>query len=441
MTDTTKLPKGGVNPPTELPGPRDHAIVNAALPNRAIIPMLQHVGRPAICTVKRGDTVSEGMLIGRADGPQSANVHASVPGVVAAITEIMLASGERCEAVHIDLGGSFQTSGKPRTARPWKSLGAPELLERIRAAGVVGLGGGAFPTHLKLARTPGTCTLLAANGLDCEPSLGADDALLREKAPEIVEGIHICQALLSPGRTVLAVSECSADLVPELERVIRDAGVPAQVVVLPARYPQGHEQLVVAALEGRPPRRDPSSVAVNVATLYAMFEAVVLGRPLIDRVLTVTGTTVARPHNLKARLGTRVGDLLEECGMDPARTAKVVLGGPMRGVTVDSLDLPVTKATLGIVAFSRDEAKAPRETACIRCGSCIEVCPWDLNPTRLYKLIRMGDDSQAAVEGLGRCTECGCCSYACPSRIPLSAVLGDGRRRASALGNGGGRNV
>ena len=428
MTDTTKLPRGGVNPPPELPGPLDPAIANAALPNRAIIPMLQHSGRPALRLVKPGDTVSEGMLIGRADGPQSANVHASVPGVVAAVTEITLASGERCEAVQIDLGGSFETSGKPRVPRPWKSLGAPELLERIRGAGVVGLGGAAFPTHLKLARAPGSCTLLAANGLDCEPALGADDALLREKAAEIVEGIHICQSLLSPGRTVLAVGERSRDLVPGLERMIQGAGLHAQVVVLPARYPQGHEQLVIAALAGKPPRRDPSSVAVNVATLYAMYEAVVLGKPLIDRVLTVTGTTVARPRNLKARLGTRVGDLLEECGVDPSQTAKVVLGGPMRGVAVDSLDLPVTKDTIGIVAFSREEARPPRETACIRCGSCIEVCPWGLNPTRLYKLIRMGDDGQAAAEGLSRCTECGCCSYACPSRIPLSSILGQGKQ-------------
>ena len=441
MTDTTKLPRGGVNPPPELPGPRDPAIANAALPNRAIIPMLQHQGRPALRLVKPGDAVSEGMLIGRADGSQSANVHASVPGVVAAVTEIALATGEKCETVEIDLGGSFETSGRPRTPRPWKGLGAPELLERIRAAGVVGLGGASFPTHLKLARAAGPCELLAANGLDCEPALGADDALLRERSAEIVEGIHICQVLLSPVRTVLAVSDRSEDLVPGLEGALQRAGVAAQVVVLPSRYPQGHEQLVIAALAGRPPRHDPASVAVNVATLYAMYEAVVMGRPLIDRVVTVTGTTVSRPRNLKVRLGTRVGDLLEECGVDPAQTGKVVVGGPMRGVSVSSLDLPVTKGTLGIVTFSREEARPPKETACIRCGTCVEVCPWGLHPTRLYKLIRVGSHALAAAEGLARCTECGCCSYACPSRIPLSAVIGEGRRRLSASGNGGTRNA
>ncbi len=436
MTETTKLPRGGVNPPPELPGPRDPAIANAALPNRAIIPMLQHAGRPAICLVKPGDPVSEGMLIGRADGAHSANVHASVPGTVAAVGEITLVSGQRCQAVEIDLGGSFETSGRPRVRRQWTGLAPAELLERIRSAGVVGLGGNALPTHLKLARGSGSCELLAGNGLDSEPALGADDALLREKPNEIVEGLHICQSLLAPGRTVLAVSDRSEDLVPALERALRDSGVKGEVAVLPSRYPQGHEQLVVAALVGRPPRPDPAAIAVNVATLHAVYEAVVLGKPLIDRVLTVTGSTASAPRNLKVRLGTRVGDLLEECGVDLAETGKVVLGGPMRGVSVASLDLPVTKSTLGIVTFSREEARPPRETACIRCGACIEVCPWGLAPTRLFKLIRMGDDQQAAREGLSRCTECGCCSYACPSRIPLSSVLGDGRRRLSDAGNG-----
>jgi Na+-translocating ferredoxin:NAD+ oxidoreductase subunit C len=437
MTDTTKLPRGGVNPPIELPGPRDRAIVNAALPNRAIIPLLQHAGKPAIRLVKPGDAVSEGMLIGRADGPHSANVHASVPGIVAAVREISQASGPSCEAIEIDLGGSFETSGKPRVPRPWAGLGRAEILERIRAAGVVGLGGASVPTHLKLARAAeGSCSLLAGNGLDCEPSLGADDALLREKPAEIVEGLRICQSLLSPARTVLAISERSEDLVEELQRVIQRVGMKAEVEVLPSRYPQGHEQLVVAALSGRPPGRDPSSTALNVATLYAVYEAVVLGKPLIDRILTVTGSTVSSPRNLKVRLGTRVGDLLDECGGNLAETAKVVLGGPMRGVSVSSLDLPVTKGTLGVVTFSAAEARPPRETACIRCGACIEACPWGLDPTRLFKLIRMGEGAQAGREGLARCTECGCCSYTCPSRIPLSEILGEGRRRMAASSRG-----
>jgi electron transport complex protein RnfC len=439
MTNTTKLPKGGVNPPVELPGPRDPGIANAALPNRATIPLLQHAGRPAIRLVKPGDVVSEGMLVGKADGPRSANVHSSVPGVVAEIREITLSSGERCEALEIDLGGSFDTSGRPRTRRPWQNLPRADLLERIRSAGVVGLGGGGLPTHLKLTPPPGgSCSLLAANGLDCEPSLGADDALLREKPAEIVEGLRICQLLLSPARTVLAVGERSEDLVQDLERTVQQAGMDAQVVALPARYPQGHEQLVVAALEGRPPGADPSCTALNVATLLAVYEAVVLDKPLIQRVLTVTGSTVAHPRNLKVRLGTRVSDLLDECGGDLAQTGKVVMGGPMRGVSISSLDLPVTKRTLGVVTFSTAEARPLQEAACIRCGTCIEVCPWGLEPTRLFKLIRMGEEVQAGREGLGRCTECGCCSYACPSRIPLSAILGEGRRRILGPGDRGG---
>jgi electron transport complex protein RnfC len=441
MTDTTRLPKGGVNPPLELPGPRDPGIVNAALPNRATIPLLQHAGRAAIRLVRPGDVVSEGMLVGKADGPRSANVHSSVPGVVAEVLEITLETGERCEALEIDLGGRFETSGRPRPPRPWENLPRSDLLERIRSAGVVGLGGGGLPTHLKLAPPPGgSCTLLAANGLDCEPSLGADDALLREKPAEIVEGLRICHLLLSPARTVLVVSERSEDLVQELERVAQRGGLNAEVVALPARYPQGHEQLVVAALDGKRPGSDPSAVALNVATLFAVYEAVALEKPLIQRILTVTGSTVAQPRNLKVRLGTRVRDLLDECGGDLADTGKVVMGGPMRGASITSLDLPVTKRTLGVVTFSTAEARPPKETACIRCGACIEVCPWGLEPTRLFKLIRMGQDAQAGREGLARCTECGCCSYACPSRIPLSSILGEGRRRMARPGDWGGSN-
>jgi electron transport complex protein RnfC len=291
---------------------------------------------------------------------------------------------------------------------------------------VVGLGGGLLPTHLKLAVPPGgSVGMLVANGVESEPSLSADDALLREKAADVMEGLRVCQAILTPARTVIALGEHSEDLAPEFERLVRQAGMSADVQVLPSRYPYGHEQLVLAALDG-PPWGD--GAVLNVATLYAIFEAVVFHKPLIERVLTVTGAPLSRPRNLKVRLGTGVRDLLEECGGLASEAGTVVMGGPMRGVSIDSLDLPVTKGTGGIIAFGGRGTRRGAEQPCIRCGSCIEACPWDLVPIRLSKLIRAEDAPGAAREGLSICTECGCCAYACPSRIPLVAIMRDGKR-------------
>jgi len=436
MMYPTKLPKGGVDPPSVITVPPGSTILNAPLPPRALIPLLQHAGSPARCLVKPGDPVTEGMLIGRAEGARSAHVHSSIPGVVTHVGPCTLPSGETCDAVTIELGGSFQTSGKPAVRRPWEGMSRKDLLERIRSAGVVGLGGESQPTHLKLAPEGRAVSLLAANGLDCEPSISVDAALLRQRPSEIVEGLRICQVVLSPGRTVLAIGDQSEDLASAFEGLIANAGMKADVRVLPSRYPGGHEQLVASAIAGRPPSPDPSVVVINVATLHAVFEAVVLEKPLIERVISVSGFPLARPQNLKVRLGVRIGDLLEECGGSATDTRKVLVGGPMRGLSVDSLDLPVTKSTCGILALGAAEARTAKELPCIRCGACIEACPWDLVPTRLFKLVRMGDTDAAFREGLGRCTECGCCSYACPSRIPLSSILGRGKHANGREGHG-----
>ena len=429
MTHPTKLPRGGVDPPTELLVPPGNVILNAVIPSRALIPLLQHSGRPAVCLVRPGDRVKEGMLIGKADGPWSACVHASIPGVVTEVRELRLPGGELCAAVSIELGGEFETSGKMRARREWEKLSRADLLDRIRNAGVVGLGGGSLPTHLKLAVPPGSSSpMLVANGVDSEPSMNADDALLREKPAEILEGLRICHALVKPARTVIALGEHSEDIVPEMERLASASGMAAEVTVLPSRYPHGHEQLVLAALQGTTPTAASSATVLNVATLYAIYEAVVLEKPLIERVLTVTGSAVARPRNLKARFGTGIHELLDECGGLASDLGKLVVGGPMRGVTVDSPEVPLTKRTSGIVAFAAADVRKGAELPCIRCGNCIEACPWDLVPTRLAKLIDMGAAAAAAREGLSRCTECGCCAYACPSRIPLVAILREGKR-------------
>ncbi|MGA2974873.1 MAG: RnfABCDGE type electron transport complex subunit C [Spirochaetia bacterium] len=428
MTQAKNLLKGGVNPPDDSCVSRTPGIANAIVPSRAVIPLLQHAGSPARCLVKPGDAVREGMLIGRAEGSRSVNVHASIPGNVAEVREMTLPDGVACEAVVIELGGEFETSGKLRPRISWESLSRRDLLDSISTAGVVGLSGGAIPTPLKLAVSPDTTvSLLVANGIESEPSLSANYALLREKPAEIAEALRICRVLLSPERIVLALGEDAEGLAPGLDQAFNDARLACQIAFLPTRYPQGHEQLVLCSLNGTGPAAVPAMV-LSVATLYAIYEAVALNKPFIDRVLTVTGASVARPRNLKVRMGTRIGDLFEECGGLLSDPGKIVVGGPMRGIAVDSLDTPVTKGTSAVVAFTRADARPRREWPCVRCGTCIEVCPWGLVPTRLYKLIHMGDVAAADREGLARCSECGCCAYACPSHIPLASVFKSGKR-------------
>jgi electron transport complex protein RnfC len=429
MKHAKNLERGGVNPPDDSLITRSAPITNAAVPSLAVIPMLQHAGAPARCLVAPGDLVREGMLIGRAEGPRSANVHSSIPGRVVEIRE-MHGPGAGCQAVVVELGGEFDRSGRIHGIRRWDHLKAVDLLEKIQAAGVVGLGGELMPTHLKLAVPPGRkVALFAANGVDGEPSLSADYALMREKPAEIVEAMRICRSLLEPQRTVLAIGEGSQELAHAFESLCAD--LPGfEVAIVPSRYPLGNEELLVASLStgetGRP-KSDGATVVLNVATLYAIYEAIVLEKPLIDRVVTVSGLPVASPRNVKARVGTRIGDLFDECGGLDGLPGKIVIGGPMRGVAIASLDEPVTKAAVGVTVFSRAEARTRREWPCIRCGACIEACPWELEPTRLAKLIRQGAVNSALRDGLARCTECGCCAFACPSRIPLAAVLAGGK--------------
>lgn len=451
MTQRSKSSRAGIYPPDHSSLSRATSITNAPVPPVAVIPLLQHAGVAARCTVQPGQAVSEGMLIGRADGPRSAHLHSSIPGRVVEIIESPLVGGGSCPAVVIELGGSFERSGRPQTAHPWESLGPQALLDLVRAAGVVGMGGEGIPSHLKLASAANQRTaLFVVNGVDCEPSLTADYALMRERPRQIVEGARICRRILSAGRAVIAVGESSQDLVPELRRAIEKQGEPLELDVVPSHYPHGHEELLLASIvedgaangdaaasEGGPSRQQtgcPRRVILNVATVNAIYEAVVLRRPLIERVLTVTGMAVRSPRNLKVRIGTPVSDLLAECGGLISEPAKVVLGGPMRGAAIETLQTPVTKGTFGVVAFSRSEARPRREWPCVHCGACVDACPWGLEPTRLYKLIERHRLEEASAAGLARCTECGCCAFACPSHIPLVAVL---RRGKSMVGGGG----
>ncbi len=432
MTRTPTFPRGGIQVPARKAATRDAPITNASVPPVATVPLRQHVGAPAECLVKPGDVVAEGQLIGRAVEKLSAAVHAPIPGRVAEVREVVLADGSRCSAVVIELGGEFQQSGRPPKPWDWHGASPAELLALVREAGVVGLGGEPVPVAPKwqAARERGPETLVA-NAIEGEPFLAAEHRLLLERPAEVAEAIRIAQRALGCRRIVLAVIEETAEAGRETIEILRREGIAAELAAFQDRWPQGEESQLAAALCGdeAPPTADAferGMVMASIATLVAVREAVALGRPLIERVITVAGPGVREPRNLKVRSGTPIGELIEEAGGLARRGDPIVIGGPMRGAIVEDLSFPVTRTVSGVLVLphARDQQSWP----CIRCGRCVDACPWGLSPVRLSKAAASGLLARARALGLEDCRACGCCSYVCPSRIPIVDILKAARR-------------
>ena len=404
---------------------RNRASANAIIPSRCIVPLQQHVGAPAEPLVGKGDQVGEGMLIGRAKGFVSANIHSPVPGTVTEIKSIYLPNGVRTDALVIELEGEFERLGKEQTTRDWSGMDGPELLEIIQEMGIVGMGGATFPTHVKFSLPKGRqCEYLILNGTECEPYLSADHRLMVERPAQVLEGLLIVARLLQADKVVIGIETNKPDAIVALQNAVNDAGVDCRVAPLKIKYPQGDEKQLIKAINGREVPSgglplDIGCVVSNAATLHAIYEAVVLSRPLIDRLVTVSGGAITRPANLKVRIGTPIGELISECGGFSQVPAKIVTGGPMMGQTIYDLDLPVTKGTSGILALTEREVNAAPRTACLQCGRCVDACPIGLEPTRLFKLIDHFEYAEAVADGLMDCRECGSCGYICPARIPL----------------------
>ncbi len=423
------FPRGGVHPAGLKDLTSGSPARNALIPSVAVVAMSQHMGKPAECVVAVGDVVREEQLLGRAQGLFSANVHSPVPGKVTELRQVFLPNGVRTQAVVIGLEGEFDRSGRGKQRKDWSGASARDLLDKIAEKGIVGLGGAAFPAHVKYFVREGLrCEVFVANGVECEPSLTADHRLMLERTDEILEGIAIVRRILQPARVVIAIEENKLDAIARMRERVAAADLDCEVAPLRVKYPQGDEKQLLKAVTGREVPSgglpiDIGAVVSNVGTLFAIQEAVVYGRPLIERYMTVTGTCISNPGNLKVRIGTRIRDLIEECGGFTEAPAKIVAGGPMMGFAVADIDLPVTKGVSGIIAISRGEAAAGAETSCLSCGRCVTSCPFGLNPTRLYKLIDHLQVQVAMAEGLMDCKECGICSYVCPAGIPLTQGL------------------
>ncbi|HER08458.1 MAG TPA: electron transport complex subunit RsxC [Bacteroides sp.] len=429
---------GGVHPPeNKLSAGRE--IRELSPSDVVVIPVSQHLGTPSKVIVERGDQVKVGQLIARAEGFVSTNIHASVSGKVSKVDIFPDSSGYRRLAVQIKVNGDewVETIDRSGTLVKEISLDAEEIRKRIVEAGIVGLGGATFPTHVKLTTPRGKkAEYLIVNGVECEPYLTSDHALMMERSSALLVGIQIMMKGLGVEKAILGIESNKPDAISRMQEITRGTAISVQG--LKVKYPQGGEKQLVKALLNRevPSGGLPIDVGVvvfNVGTVHAAYEAVQKNKPLIERVVTVTGKYLKQPSNFRVRIGTPVSHLIEQAGGLPEDTAKVINGGPMMGKALASLDVPVVKGTSGIVLISNEEARRKAVIQCIRCTRCVQVCPMGLEPYLMMNLAEKEMFERMETERVLDCIECGSCSYTCPSSRPLLDYIRLGKAEVAKL--------
>lgn len=421
------FPIGGVHPSDNKKWSRGSAIEPMDLPDVVNIPLSQHIGAPAVAKVAKGDKVLVGQLIAEAGGFMSANIHAPVSGTVTAVDAQPNGQGLRQPMITIKREGDewMPEIDRSETLVGKCDLSPKEIIDKIKAAGIVGMGGATFPTHVKLMIPDGKkAEALIINGVECEPFLTSDYRTMLERGERLIAGTRILMKAVGVEKAFIGVENNKPDAIAHLRSLLgSDSGI--SVVALKTRYPQGGEKQLIAAVTGRqvppPPALpiDVGAVVCNASTAVAVYEAVQKNKPLIERVVTVTGKSLKEPKNLLTRMGTPVESLISKCGGLPEDDVRVLNGGPMMGRALVNLAMPVMKGCSGIVVMSGKEVLRGKESACIKCAKCVSACPMGLEPYLISKLTRKRAWDDAERNDITSCIECGCCQFTCPANIPL----------------------
>jgi len=421
------FPMGGIHPPEGKERTEHLAVEMMPPPSRVHLFLKQHIGAPCEALVKKKAKVGEGDVVASVKEGLGANLHASVAGTVKGVQNTLHPMVGNAPALVI----SADPNGQARSFSPvdWASFSKEDLLAKIKDAGVVGMGGAGFPAGVKLTIQPGVkLDTLILNGAECEPCLTSDHRLMVEHAREIVEGAKIILKILGIGYCAIAIEDNKRDAIESLNRVISEDGSEngLNIVVKPleVRYPQGASDQLMEAITGRvrPAGVRSSAIGIivqNVHTTKAIYDAVALGKPLYERIVTITGKGIKRPANLMVRVGTSVADIVDYLGGTTPDLAKVVIGGPMMGFAVSSFHIPITKITSAVLFLTEEEIDTQSHYPCIRCGFCVNVCPMGLEPNNVSIYVEAGRGADTEPFGVDDCYLCGCCAYVCPAKRPL----------------------
>jgi electron transport complex protein RnfC len=435
--------KGGVHP-EENKLSADLPIQDFPMPKQIIVPLGQCLGAPADCIVNKGDHVLTGQLIGTAKGFISANVHSPATGTVAKVDVVMDHTGYYKPAVFIDVEPDQWVEGVIETDELITDikLDSKQIINKVKECGIVGMGGATFPTHVKLMVPEGKkAEYVIINAAECEPYLTCDYRLLLEKTQEFLMGVKILMKAVNTVKGIIGIEVNKMKAIELLDKTINEhkdlyAGI--EVQPLKTKYPQGGEKQIIKAITGRevPSGKLPietGCVVVNVASTYAIYEAVQKNKPLIERIVTVTGKSVKKPGNFRVRFGTPADLLIEAAGGLPEGITDVINGGPMMGKSVSVTNFPCIKGTSGILLMTLDEAQDRRQTNCIRCGRCAGACPMGLQPFLLHKLAKQNNFDETETNHIMDCIECGSCEFTCPANIPLLDYIRYGKAKTGAI--------
>ena len=429
--------RGGIHPYEGKELSKDHPIEKYLPKGDLVYPLSQHIGAPSVPCVKKGDTVLAGQKIADAGGFVSVPLHASVSGTVKGIEKRLNATGSMVDCIVIENDQQYQET-EFQEAR-LEDLTKEEILNRIKEGGVVGMGGAGFPTHVKLApKDPSKIEYILVNGAECEPYITSDYRRMIEEPEKVVKGLQVILTLFDSAKGYICIEDNKPDCIAKMKELVKDIDR-IEVKEMMTKYPQGGERTLIYAATGREINSsmlpaDVGCVVDNVETVISVYKAVILGRPVNSRVVTVTGDGIKEPKNLLVLAGTDMSELVDAAGGLKGKIAKAISGGPMMGFALYDLHVPCTKTTSAFLFLEHDAVSEAQEiqTACINCGRCVSVCPGHVLPARLAKLAERGDMAGfEALDGM-ECCECGCCSYICPAKRPLTQNIKSMRKMVLA---------